>query len=115
MKDIILHWLKEEYLSSILKSIYNTLMFPHLHYCILPCGSQCQETYLLQKRNNRNIEKTPYRAHTEPIFKSLNLIKVVDMYYVVILKFYSKLINNNLSHYFDDFMSHFQLVPQIII
>ena len=31
----ILHRLKEEYPSSILKSIYNTLMLPHLHYCIL--------------------------------------------------------------------------------
>ena len=50
-----------------------------------------------------------YRAHTEPIFKSLNLIKVQDIYYLAILKFYSKLINNNLPHYFDDFMPHFSI------
>ena len=31
----ILHRLKEEYPLSKLKSIYNTLMLPHLHYCIL--------------------------------------------------------------------------------
>ena len=37
----ILHRLKEEYPSSILKSIYNTLLLPHLHYCILSWGSQC--------------------------------------------------------------------------
>ena len=43
--------------------------------------SRGYEIYLLQKRAIRNIEKTPYRAHTEPIFKSLNLIKVEDMYY----------------------------------
>ena len=30
----ILHRQKEEYPSSILKSIYNTLMLPHLNYCI---------------------------------------------------------------------------------
>ena len=105
----ILHRLKEEYPSSILKSIYNTLMLPHLHYCILSWGSQCQEIYLLQKRAIRNIEKALYRAHTEPIFKSLNLIKVEDMYYLAILKFYSKLINNNLLHYFEDFMPHFSI------
>ena len=35
----ILHRLKEEYPSSILKSIYNTLMLTHLHYCILSWGS----------------------------------------------------------------------------
>ena len=31
----ILHRLKEEYPSSILKSIYNSLMLPHLHCCIV--------------------------------------------------------------------------------
>ena len=55
------------------------------------------------------LEKVSYRAHTEPIFKSLNLIKVQDIYYLSILKFYSKLMNNNLPHYFDDFMPHFSI------
>ena len=32
-----------------------------------------------------------------------------DIYYLAILKFYSKLINNNLPHYFDDFMPHFSI------
>ena len=105
----ILHRQKEEYPTSILKSIYNTLMLPHLNYCILSWGFQCQEIYLLQKRAIRNIEKVSYRAHTEPIFKSLNLIKVQDIYYLAILKFYSKLMNNNLPHYFDDFMPHFSI------
>ena len=105
----ILHRLKEEYPSSILKSIYNTLMLPHLNYCILSWSFQCQEIYLLQKRDIKNIEKAGYRAHTEPIFKSLNLIKVQDIYYLAILKFYSKLINNNMPHYFDDFMPHFSI------
>ena len=63
----ILHRQKEEYPTSILKSIYNTLMLPHLNYCILSWGFQCQEIYLLQKRAIRNIEKVSYRAHTEPI------------------------------------------------
>ena len=31
------------------------------------------------------------------------------MYYLAILKFYSKLINNNLPHYFEDFMPHFSI------
>ena len=46
-------------------------MLPHLHYCILLWGTQCQEIYLLQKRAIGNIEKPPYRAdHAEPIFKN---------------------------------------------
>ena len=62
-------------------------MLPHLNYCILSWGFQCQEIYLLRKRAIRNIEKAGYRTHTEPIFKSLNLIKVQDIYYLAILKF----------------------------
>ena len=84
-------------------------MLTHLNYCILSCGFQCQEIYLLQNRAIRNIEKASYRAHTEPIFKSLNLIKVQDIYYLAILKFYSKLIKNNLLHYLNDFMPHFSI------
>ena len=81
-------------------------MLPHLHYCILSWGSQCQEIYFLQKRAIRNIEKAPYRAHTEPIFKSLNLIKVEDMYYLAIIICLIILRTSCLI---------FQLVPQIII
>ena len=85
-------------------------MLPHLNYCILSWGFQCQEIYLLQTRAIRNIEKAAsYRAHTEPILKSLNLIKVQDIYYLAILKLYSKLINNNLPPYFDDIMPHFSI------
>ena len=36
----ILHKLKNEYPTSILKSIYNTLILPHLNYCVLCWGSQ---------------------------------------------------------------------------
>ena len=32
-----------------------------------------------------------------------------DIYYQAILNFYSTLINNNLPHYFDDFMAHFSI------
>ena len=105
----ILHRLKAEYPSSILKSIYNTLMLPHSNYCILTWGFQCQEIYLLQKRAIKNIKNAGYRAHTEQIFKSLNLIKAQDIYYLAILKFYSKLINNNLPHYFDNIMPHLSI------
>ena len=32
-----------------------------------------------------------------------------DINYLAILKFCSKLINNNMPHYFDDFMPHFSI------
>ena len=80
---------------------------PHLNYCVLCWGSQTNRIHLLQKRAIRNINNANYRAHSEPIFKSINLLKINDIYYLSILKFYSKSINNNLPHYFDSFKPQF--------
>ena len=99
--------LKNEFPTSILKSIYNTLILPHINYCVLCWGSQTNRIHLLQKRAIRNINNANYRAHSEPIFKSLNLLKINDIYYLSILKLYSKLINKNLPHYFDSFKPQF--------
>ena len=103
----ILHKLKNEFPTSMLKSIYNTLILPHLNYCVLCWGSQTNRIHLLQKRAIRNINNANYRAHSELIFTSLNLLKINDIYYLSILKFYSKLISNNLPHYFDSFKPQF--------
>ena len=103
----LLHKLKSEYLTSILKSIYNTLILPNINYCILSWGSQIDKLYLLQKRAIRNISKSDFRAHTEPLFKENNLLKVQDIYHMAILKFYSRLINDNLPIYFESFTPQF--------
>ena len=99
----LLHKLKLKFLISILKSIYNTLLLPHINYCILTWGSQIDKLHKLQKRAIRNITKSDYRAHTGPLCKEHNLLKVHDIYYLAVLKFYSKLVNNNLPHYFSSF------------
>ena len=85
----LLHKLKSEYPTSILKSTYNTLILPNINYCILSWGSQINKLYLLQKRAIRNISKSDCRAHTEPLFKEHNLLKVQAIYHMAILKFYS--------------------------
>ena len=74
-------------------------------YCVW--GSQTNIIHLLKKRAVRNISNAKYRAHSEPTFKSLNLLKINGIYYLSILKFYFKLINNNLPHYFDSFKPQF--------
>ena len=75
---------------------------PHLNYCVFCWGSQTNRIHLLQKRAIRNSYNANYRAHSEPIFKSLNLLKINDIYYLSILKLYSKL-----PHYFDSFKPQF--------
>ena len=76
---------------------------PHINYCILTWGSQIEKLHKLQKRSIRNVTKIDYRAHTEPLCKEHNLLKVYDIYYLTVLKFYSKLVNNNLPHYLSSF------------
>ena len=103
----LLYKLKSVYPITILKSIYNTLVLPHINYCILSWGSQIDRIHLLQKRAIRNISKSNFRAHTEPLFKEHNLLKVQDIYYIAVLKFYFKLVNNHLPHYFNNFTPQF--------
>lgn len=45
------------------------------------------------------ISLSKYNAHTEPIFKDLNLLKVTDILKLQELKFYYKFINNKLPSY----------------
>ena len=66
------------YPSAILLTLYNTLVTPHLHYCLLCWGSIIKENdllHIMQKRVLRTITKSNYIAHTEPLFKELKLVK----------------------------------------
>ena len=59
---------------SVLVTIYNTLVLPHFHYCLLLWGSVVKENHslhLLQKKERRIITNSVYLAHTEPICRSL--------------------------------------------
>ena len=99
----IIYRLKSIYPSAILLTLYNTLVTPHLHYCLLCWGSILKENDLLhvmQKRVLRTITNSNYIAHTEPLFKELKLVKITDMYVIAIWKFYHKLMNNQLPMFF---------------
>ena len=50
------------------------------------------------------FQKVFFRAHKESLCREHNLIKLQDKYYMAI---YSKLINNNLPHYFETFTLFF--------
>ena len=108
----LLHKSKLKFSTSILKSVYNTLLLPHINYCILTWGSQIDKLHKLQKRTIQNITKSDYRAHTEPLCKEHNLLKVHDIYYLAVLKFYSKLVSNNLPPYLSSFTLQFSAGQQ---
>ena len=100
---------KYEYPLAILKTLYNTLFLPHLSYGILLRGSETESIHKVQKRALRIISDNKFNAHTEPICRVERLLKVEEIYRLGIYKFYYKLINNHLPHYFPDFNPTFSV------
>ena len=99
----IIYRLKSINPSAILLTLYNTLVTPHLHYCLLCWGSIIKENgllHIMQKRVLRTITNSNYITHTEPLFKELKLVKITDMYVIAIWKFYHKLMSNQLPMVF---------------
>ena len=86
-------------------TIYNSLILSYLHYGILLWGqaSYCNRPKILQKKAVRIItNNNNYLAHSEPLFKTLNLLKLEDIIKVNISKFYYQYENNNLPLYFQN-------------
>ena len=99
----ILYRLRDIYPRTVLKNLYNSLITPQFNYCILCWGSVVRENHslhILQKRALRLITNSNYISHTEPLCKELRVLKVFDMFYVAVWKFYYKLTHNNLPAYF---------------
>ncbi len=76
---------------SCLRTLYFSLIYPYLHYCILVWGSTYQSylerVVLLQKRVIRIINKKEYDAHTSPLFKESMILKLNDIYLFCLGKF----------------------------
>ena len=80
---------------------------PHLNFSLLTWGNKCSKIELLQKKAVRLVNfKTPI-AHTEPLFKQMNQVKLSDLYTCHLLKLYYKLYRNRLPPYFDNFLPEY--------
>ena len=86
-----------------LLTIYNSLILPHINYCILAWGHDSNRILKLKKKAIRIIVKGSFYTHSDPIFKKFNILKVNDIHLHQQLKFYFKLINNILPDHFYDF------------
>ena len=96
----ILNKIKNYMPKYILLQLYHSLILPHLNYGILVWGHNTNSLLLLQKRIIRTITNSKYNAHTDPLFRQLNLLKIHDIRTIFELKFYHKLCNNKLPEYF---------------
>ena len=100
----VLRKLKNILPSYILRTIYNSLFQSHLIYGVTCWGfNSCPRLIKLQKYALRNVAKAKFNAHTEPIFKNLNLLKWEDIFKLSCIKIYYKFHNSSLPAYFADF------------
>ena len=91
---------------SSLRTLYYSLVYPYLQYCITVWGStypsNLHRLVLLQKRIIRIISKVAYDAHTDPIFKELRCLKFDDIHLFQLGMFMFKYSNKLLPQTFDD-------------
>ena len=84
---------------NIKKLMCNSLVLSHLNYRILLWGLTGERIFKLQKNILSVISLNKYNAHTDPIFKNLNILKLNDIFILNQLKFYHKLVNNKVLEY----------------
>ena len=78
----ILNKLKHVLSLEIKTLLYNSLILPHISYCITACGFQPGRILKLQKKTVRIITLSKYNSHSDPIFKRLDLLKLkIDLNY----------------------------------
>ena len=105
----VINRLKEFIPKNILLSLYNTLVLPHLNYCSIIWGS-CSKYLLdrilkLQKRVVRIITNSSFLAHTKPLFISLNILPIYDLYKYNLGIFMFSFYKNLLPQSFDNLFS----------
>jgi hypothetical protein len=99
----IMYQLKRQLPPQILKTLYDSLIQCHLNYGLLSWGFNTTKLFKLQKKSVRIIVKAKYNAHTDPIFKELNILKIQDLFKLNVLKFYYKYQHNELPVFFKSF------------
>ena len=78
-----------------------------MNYSLLAWGANCHSIELLQKKAvGVKYFKSPL-AHTEPILKDMDQLKLPDMYTCHLMKLYYKLYRNKLPTYFENFIPEY--------
>lgn len=87
-------------------TLYYTIIYPYLTYCIEVWGNSAQTfmscLHRLQKKAVRIITSSQYRAPSEPIFKKLSIVELTHLYTKSIAIFLFKFIKGSLPSIFHD-------------
>jgi len=83
-----------------LRTLYFSLLHPHLTYGILAWGNakSCilHKTEIMHKRSMRMMHRKKFNSHTDPLFKQSGVLKLSDIYQMEVLLFMYDYINDKL-------------------
>ena len=87
-----------------LKIMYSSLIAPHFNNITFYYGALIRIRLIkLQKRAIRIITDSKYNSHTETLLKSLNILKINDIFTIQYLKFFHNYINDRVPVFFRSF------------
>ena len=89
------------------------LILPHINYCLLSWGQTRRLIiYVCAKKAIRAISSACYNAHTEPLFKLYNVLKVEDIYNYRLLVLYYNLRHNKVPKYITSFLPNTSIAKE---
>ena len=102
----ILKKVKFKICKKTLLSLYNSFIFPYLHYCNIIWGNapqyQLSKILKVQKRAVRIILNKGYRDHSRPLFDELNVLTIDEISIYCKCLFMFQFMTHRLPHIFDD-------------
>ena len=105
----LLHRLKYQLPTKILKMIYNSLILSRLHYGNILWGGRPASLIKLNKKALRAIANAGFNAHTNPIEKRLKLLNLIDIHQMKLLCLYKKHLENKLPYYLKSMFEYISL------
>ena len=84
----ILSKLRHIFSQRILITIYSSLIESHINYCLVLWGTNYDRIFKLKIKAVRIISFAHYKSHSSPLFKSLGILNIKDMYNIGLLKLY---------------------------
>ena len=96
----VFHKLKHFLPKVVLITIYDSLISPHLHFGVLSWGFKSSIIHQLQKKAICAITSSKFNAHTGPLFRTLIILMISDIFDKQCLEFYDKCCNDMLPVFF---------------
>ena len=92
--------------TTTLLTLYNSLIYPHLIYCVEVWGKAADiyisSLHKLQKKIVRVIKSASFRSESKPLFKELKILPVPELYRYGVLLFMFRFVKGSLPDIFSD-------------